>query len=548
MFEMLSLRQSRWRFLGQMVLLPSYENFLSSIIALLPLVAASFAILRVRPLSSGSAVVGSAVFILVLANSLAPVIGTLLEGNPVIYELELPIESIMCRAVFELAVIAAFCCATSSWLGSTRNVVTSLSSFAGAGSFLSARGIWLLGLIGLAAGLVKILPLPTVVLKLLDGFGFVSWAPYILLLPPYRKSGSKLIDLWPLALFYLLQAGLSVAGNSRMGFVGPIATVGTAWLAGLLAGVIFVDLRWLRRTMFLALIGFGLLSQLADLSTAILIERAFREQRSAGDQLKATWDSYLDKDRLASYRIEQVDVDIKRGDRWKETYVSNPFLARFIQTKFDDNCLVRIRRFKATDTRTLENLTLQKIQVIFPGPILSLLKISIDKEFINSFSTGDLINTLGGEFCLGSRLTGSIPVQMYCLFGNWYVPITFLLYTCVLVGVSGIVAGNRLLNRGLSSLGLVIPFQIYTEITADGVNNVVGLLSRGFIEMLVIYGLMLVVIKVIVPNVKIRPGVSKSKKKRLGTNRSARRSLSIGSEKRETPLQTNSEIHEAPGL
>lgn len=489
---------------AQLLAFANTKNALTTILAALPFAAAVLILFR-RPSScTGAALAGTIVFLMISGNSIAPLYGTILEGKPVSFSLANPVGVFLHRAVYGGALLVAYLIAASHWLSPIRNVFVQLGQMLGTSKLFSARSVWIIGFIGIGAGLLKFLPLPNLVIKILDGVGFINWAPYILLIPPYFSRRKSLMDYWPLGLLYLFQAGISAGTNSRMGFVGPIAAIGSAWLVCLISGHLIVDGRWIRKAIVGSIVGFFLMGQLVDFSTAMVIERESRGQRSLGSQASATLATFLDKEKLQQYRKYFRDVEeMKSG--WKENYVDNPILARFIQIKYDDNCLRRVKYYTKDDTEQLTMISRDKILALIPGPFLKPLGITIDKDFVNSFSTGDLMETLGGNKSLGKRLTGSIPIQVFAIFGWKYPLVIILIYMVIWIIITGVVSGKFAFFKGLSTLGMILAFQVFTDISVDGVTNSVGFVLRGAWETILFYSLVVMLIKYVGEGRLLRP-------------------------------------------
>ncbi|GAA5118402.1 hypothetical protein JIN84_16055 [Luteolibacter yonseiensis] len=488
---------------AQALVFANTRNTFASILAAIPFVAAVLIVFR-RPTScAGAPLPGTIVFLMIAGNSIAPLYGTLLEGKPLSFSLSDPVAVFQHRAVYGVSLLAAYLIAISLWLSPVRNIFVGLGRSLGTSKLFSVRSVWIIGFIGIGAGLLKFLPLPSLVTKILDGVGFLNWAPYILLIPPYFDRKKSLTDYWPLALLYLFQAGISAGTNSRMGFVGPLAAVASAWLVCLISGHLVVDARWMRKAALSSIAGLVVMSQFVDFSTAMLIERDRRGARSLAAQAGATWDTFLDKDRLALYRTYFRDVEEARSG-WKENYVDNPILARFIQIKFDDNCLKRVRHYTPDDIQSLTTISRDKMFALIPGPFLKPLGISIDKEFVNSFSTGDLMESLGGNPVLGRRLTGSIPAQIFAIFGWWYPAVVILVYMMIWIILAGIVS-NKFAFFRVSTLGMILAFQVFTDISLDGITNSTGFVFRGAWEVLLLYALVLAAMRFMGEGKLLRP-------------------------------------------
>ncbi|QMU27430.1 hypothetical protein [Adhaeribacter radiodurans] len=483
-------------FAAQLLVDASEENLFSNLFALGAFVLTCFLIFHPRNSQMGTAFTSTTVFFIITANSLAPMLGTLLEGHPLTHTLLQPKETYFHRFIFALVLLVAQALAGLKFFLPMRYGMSQLGSVFKSRTFLPPAGVWGLGAIGFLAYLVKYLHLPNVIIKLLDGFGFLLWAPFLLLLSPYSAYFSKPSVKWKIFIYYILQVGVSLAGNSRMGMVGPVAMVGAAWVVTLLLGRIKVNKKLIMRGITLGVTGLFLAGQFADLSTAILIERAQRSTRGKSEQLAATWERFLDKEALVNYRNEYLLLlsEGKADEEWQENYVVNDFIGRFIQIKYDDNCFNRILGFDDADIGTLKETSKNLIIATLPEPFLQPLGFNIDKEFLNSFSTGDLIEAISGRGDLGGFRVGSIPAHAYALFGWLYPLILVLIYCIIFILFQGLFSfyGSRLKTwYGVSTLGLLIVFTIFVNISTDGISTPIGMILRASWQIMIIYHLAL---------------------------------------------------------
>ena len=481
----------------------SYANIFSNILALVTFSITSLFVFHPSNSNIGVAFSATIVFLCVISNSLVPVLGTLLEGNSLVTSMLVPEETFFHRLVFSISLLIALGISRSGLLFHLRFGMSKLGAFAGTNIFLTTKGVIGLGLVGFGAYMIRYLPLPVGILKLLNGVQFLTWAPFILLVPPYSKGGvSKYVKIF-LVIYYFANLFLSLSNNSRMGMVGPIAVVGSSWIVMLLLGKIIVDNKLIRKFALWAIAGLFILGQFVDLSTAILVARAGRETRTTGEQLAFTFEKFTNKDELEAFRAYNNSIEESQGDAdeaWQENYVQNPFLARFIQVKFDDNSLYRIKSYDLDETNMLQEVTAGKLLVLLPTPILNFLDIKLDKIALNSFSIGDMIDYLAGGGVLGRFLTGSVIAHAFALFGLWYPIVLICIYTLLFTILYGLISvidrrGNHL--QLASTLGLFLIFNMYTDISLDGITSSLGTLIRGIWQLILIYSLSLWILRLL---------------------------------------------------
>ncbi|WP_157446941.1 hypothetical protein [Cytophaga aurantiaca] len=441
----------------------------------------------------GKAFSATIIFLTVTANTLVAAVGTLLDGNSLVTGLLIPEETFFHRLVFSVSLLAAHIVAKSNILFPFRYGFSKLGSLVGSNKFLNQKGVLGIGAIGLATVFASFLPIPLTLEKFFDAFDFFVWAPFLLIVPPYSKLGVSKWLKWGLFFYYLLVAGISLSGNSRMGMVAPIAVIASAWVIALLMGQVQVDKKIISKVIFLSIGGLLLLSFFVDFSTAILASRAGREERTSSEQLALTIENFFDKEALHEYKTVNFEFIADKGgadEVWTEDYVSNPFLQRFIQIKFDDNCFYRINTFDNEERALLMQSLVDKTLAQFPTPVLEMLDIQINKNAINGYSIGDLIDNIYAGSNLGNFITGSLVAHAYGVFGWWYPLAVIILYGLIFAIFSGMISvinerGND--QRAFSTIGLLLPFSIFFTIAFEGVTATVSVLVRGVWQIFLIY-------------------------------------------------------------
>lgn len=496
-------------FVLQVYINPEDDNLIAAGCAMAAFVSTCVAIVNRRNSDIGRAFTGTAVFFIVAANSLAPLIGISVAGNSLASSLLHPVDVYLHRFIFALVLICSHELVHSFLFRALYGAMSRLGARVKTNILIPASFVWGIGIIGFAAHLIKHLNLPVELVKTLDGFGFLLWAPFVLLLPPYSYQRPRRLLYWSLGGFYILQVGVSLAGNSRMAMIGPIAVIAAAWMVTFLMGLIVVNGKLIVRFCIIGIVAILIGSQLRDVSTAILIERASRDDRGMGDQLSATLDRFLDKELLRRYRkeIEFENQYLSATDDWKENYLNNDFIDRFIQIRVDDNSFDRVFAYSEQSKSDLKTVSWHKVLALFPDPLLRLFNVQIDKLQLNSYSTGDLIEVLSGRGETGYFRTGSVVAHAYALFGWWYPLILLLLYTLIFSIFQGLLSiRSQFAEAGIqvSTLALILAFRFFNDISLDGVGLLFGMLLRGVWQTILIYFFCICLIRI----VKARPGNS----------------------------------------
>ncbi|MDB5134433.1 MAG: hypothetical protein JWP37_1036, partial [Mucilaginibacter sp.] len=150
-------------FVGQMLLDVSVENILSSLFALGAFIASCLVVFNYKNINVGSALSATVVFLMISANSLAPMIGTLLEGHAVIETLTVPVSVFAHRLIFAICLLSAHYLAASSSSLDIRFAISHISRKLNIKVLLPAKSLWVIGAIGLLSILLKFFHPPTVI-------------------------------------------------------------------------------------------------------------------------------------------------------------------------------------------------------------------------------------------------------------------------------------------------------------------------------------------------------------------------------------------------
>jgi heme/copper-type cytochrome/quinol oxidase subunit 4 len=289
---------------------------------------------------------------------------------------------------------------------------------------------------------------------------------------------------------------VGIGGNSRGLFMTGITALFIAYFIGLLLGKFNHRIINFKSASFV-LIGLWILTgPLADVGTAMLVVRDQRTDLTSKELISRTIDAYQNKSALEAYRLTAKE-DVVVQD-WDEHYFNNIFLARFCNLKFNDEGLKQSKKIGGVD-KEMQDYSIERFLAIMPSPLLSLLNIKIDKETVISASFGDfLFSRAGGENALGGFRTGQFASTGMTAFGWWYllllgvgmIPVFFLVDLFVMqkqvAGHSG--------YRTYLSLGGLIPithFFMFLSMssTSESVVNIYSYLFRGWIELIILYGL-----------------------------------------------------------
>lgn len=473
-------------FAYQLYLDLSAANVISNVLLLITCLLMFRIVLTDKNKTVSGAFLATIVLVTILSNTIAPLVATSIEQKPLIYKLILPVEVFTIRLIYALLVLLAYVLLVNKRFNQ-QGFLMRLSNLLKIKTQLTYRQVWIWGFTGFFFFLLRLVIPSEAFAKFLAGFNFLLWSPFILLVPPYFNITKRKNHFKYLFIYFLLMILLASFTNSRMGFVGPLMVVAFGFLVNVFLGKF--DLKGFvkhnKNKVILSLgVFFIFFTFLVKLSDAITFSRKFREDIPTSELMYLTYINFVNGSENKTMRR----LDISHDYVWSEDYVDNPFLARFISIKFDDNCLVRINRFNETDIFLLKDVNNQKLLAQLPSPILNSLGISIDKIFINSFSTGDYIDHLANGSFLDGKKTGSFPVHVYALFGNWSILIAFLM-VYLAFRVYAIFLNTRHYS-GIPTFALIMPWFFYLSVNPESYTNFMSFFLRSLLQTMLLFGLM----------------------------------------------------------
>ncbi|OWP61941.1 hypothetical protein CDA63_16700 [Hymenobacter amundsenii] len=426
-----------------------------------------------------------------------PLLFTLLEGKPLVTNLELP------YAVFEHSMLALLVLLTAHYcyrvLARVRLLHTrSLLRRLGVYTPPTHLQLWLMGLIGVAA-MFYIYVVSQVGWamtgsssdKFIQTLIPFSYAPYFIYsgrLYGSQQRPAKSTALW-LLLFTIMLFVVSIGRNSRAAFMLSFTAVGFSYGLGLLLGVFENNLlRW--RNVLLAGLGIWfLMGPMSDLGTAMVIVREKRHDISKSELISLTYEAFWDEEALRDYRA----IDYHGISAWDESYLDNIFTARFANLKFNDESLL-LNRQVGNENPAIYRYTIDYIWSSLPDPLIRFLGINVDKTQILVCSFGDYLFYTAGNVqeTLSGFRTGHFAGTGMAAFGWWYLLIlglgmipVFSLFDKLVVRDTASAAGIRFSLCALLALTGVFQFLPFESVVFS-----VTFLTRGWLQLVFSYVLL----------------------------------------------------------
>ena len=413
------------------------------------------------------------------------------------FNLRVPEITFALCALFQVSLLVAlFTFLSSSTLrAASRTVSRRLFKRMGIMQTPTPGQLWIMGFMGSAAmawtasqGYSGQIQYGDVGSKFVTGLGYLAFAPFVLPIlekafPLAHPSIRGKISSWPLIGYLALLVLIAMIRNSRGTFAMGVANLGMATLVLILMGQLHVTSKLRRRLAIGAVIMLIAAPILNDLAIAMVVVRGQRTEVSSIELVRRTLSAFNDKEALKDYR--QAVAMLTGGGEYEEIYLANPFVARFVQTKFFDNSLSYEDVRTGQHTSYLWNVTLDKIMAYLPTPALTLLGIDINKENIQ-FSVGDALYNAHSGTGLGGYRTGSPIGHGMGLMG----PLTFVaaipLFLLAFMALQSLTisVGSFVV---ISPMILLQLMSVYGLAVSDSLHEPIGLMLRGLPQNILIY-------------------------------------------------------------
>ena len=489
--------------LGQLLIDFSGTNVLCAALAIVASLVTSQFVLR-------SAVVRTAPLptLVVLGFNVATLSGALvvqtLSLRSLIFNLQVPIVTFVACALFQVSLIIALLWFVKSPVprGVARTITAKFVAPLGVFKQPTTIHLWLMGAFG--AGIMAwsstnvysgAVQYGDVGSKLLVGFLYLAYAPF--LIPVHQATSpnsrsARSVNWWLLLIYFLLLVVIGMARNSRATFAFGIANLGMAVFVLVLLGQLEIGQR-LRRMIIAGIIAIVVfMPVLSDLATAMVVVRGDRTSISTTDLVKKTADAFQDKAELEKYRQLVSLIGVNAYD---EIYLGNPFLSRFVQTKFFDNTLASEAVRSGQRSDYFWEVTTDKTLAFLPTPVLRLVGLDVDKENL-AFSMGDAIASQTSGLSLGGYATGSPLGHGLALMGGFIYPAAIPLFLMAFIGLQALTS----ISNGIVIISPVMLLQlmsIFRLATGDSLLDVAGLLMRGLIQSTALFALVFLLVRLL---------------------------------------------------
>ncbi len=431
-----------------------------------------------------------------------PIIFTLIEGKPLVFNLDLPYDVFLHSTVtIVVLALAHYVYRSLPYKHGTQS--NSWLVKAGLFNIPSDLQLWIMGFMGIGATFYVYLYTPDIGWevtgsasdKAIQALMPFSYIPFFIPFgemygkdKPVGKSTVLLLIGYTLLLFLV-----SIGRNSRGGFMIGFTTLGFSYIMGLMLGKYKNKIFTVKNAMIAVFAGWLLTGPVADIGTAMVLVRAHRMNIPYDELIGLTLDAYGDKEAIRRYRL----ADITSKHDWDENYLDNILLARFCNIKFNDASLVQAARIGGQDPY-MATFVEDYIWATLPQPFLDVFKINIDKKMLKGVSMGDYLYYRAGgpKEALGGFRTGSMAGTGMATFGWWYmvflgvgmIPV-FLLFDLLYYKrkVQNPLTGTIYMQATFSICGMLGLDAVFRYLPSESVASIAIFLIRDFIQAIILY-------------------------------------------------------------
>ncbi len=426
-----------------------------------------------------------------------PLIFTLLEGKPLIFNLDFPISVFIHSFLAFLALLYSFIL-YKNHINFIRNVLTNLLKKIRIYEIPTSKQFWLIGLIGILSivavrvffGGIGQEKTEHVFLKLFAGLEQFAYLPLLLLFPAVfsdkesvKNSKSSRILIFTYTAVLII---LGIMANSRGLFMEGMTTIGLIYFLGLILGK--TDYRILSpKKILLVALGFWLITgPLADLGTAMVVVRGVRGDIPPKVLLEETIRNYQDKEALRRYK----KLADSRMDNWDERYFDNIFLTRFSNLKYADASLQLAFHMPNPD-RQMQDIVFAKYLSTLPQPLLDVLKLNLDKPWYTKASFGDFLFMRKTGVGYGGFRVGNFMGLGLASFGWWYLGVLFVGAIILYNFIDSFVLRTGTWSSRISIVGFLSTLFCFTyfgnSTSSESVTTIFNYITRGWFQTVLLY-------------------------------------------------------------
>lgn len=465
-----------------------------------------------------------------------PLIATALEQKPISYNLDHAVDVFIHTGVCFVALVATYLLYlhVEPGLRPVRKFVQRQYSRIGVFDKPDALHLFAIGGIGLlamfyiyyfrpSAGLEGIRSSGGVIVKLIQASIVLAYVPFLIffrkLYGDYRSIRPFVL---PLIIYFLVLFVVALGRNSRAAFMIAILGMALCYFLGIMMGIFKVKL--ISPTHFLAVVISALIifGPISNVATAMQAVRSQGAETDRTDLLLQTLALALDQQALQTFKERR---EMTRRSAWNESYINNPLLARFSNLKFASNTLDMYSKMNEEARSDFRTFSIHRFWSIFPQPLLSVLKLRVNKAFVTSVSWGDYmyyLQTRNPHVLGGFRVTHFSGTGM-AAFGWFYIPIlcigmwfAFFFFELLVVKIRDPSTG--ILRVRFSPLGLLDLAAIFMFLPMASVIMIFQFFIRSYWQIIFLYAGALFIAKRSLPRFERKYEANYANPPRKGTS------------------------------
>jgi hypothetical protein len=433
-----------------------------------------------------------------------PLIATLVEGKPITYGLERPLQTFLYEtALFGISTLAFFLACKPNNLkfnNVLQNGLLKLNFY-----YVTPSILWALGGVGLVARLMTFgqgdIEYGDVGGKFSLGLVYLMFAPLCLLFPQLllnvNYKNKRIIWLY-LAVVFII----NIASNSREAIITPIAIFLLLYFIYMVKeNISLKSVISPFRLVLVTLFFFFGLNILGDLSLAMLSTRSVREDVGKMELFEETIKTYRDEktmEGLRSLKKSSVNRLISYSLGWSEDYIDNFLLNRYANIRITDQTLYYAEK-KGYDNPGMFKAFKTSLLNLLPTPIAKGLGIEIDKEK-TFYSRGDLLAGRGGVSCLVTSHVGDGLVT----FGYIYFLYQFVAFFLIFKLLNTFVVNNNgaIIYAPFALMNVFIFLGMFRN--ANGITGDISYILRGYWQGILTYCIVFFIVKYSVRILRIK--------------------------------------------
>ena len=336
--------------------------------------------------------------------------------------------------------------------------------------------------------------------KFMQGLYPLSYLPYVIFIGKLygRKIHFNQSIFITLFVYTIILVVVSIGRNSRAALFTGIASIVLGYFYGLAVGLYKIDKSNVWKIFITIIIVLLASGPITNLGISMVAVRGNRSEISAVELVSNTIKTYQNKQTLNKF----INQSTRNQSSW-QNYVDNIFMARIANLKFADISINMGLTMSNRSKEYIRKIETERILAILPRPIINLLELRVDKDFVGSSSSGDFMiyAGTGNVYALRGYMTGSLFGNGYVVFGWWYLLVLLCLSIIIFILADSLTTriniGSTIqfLNNFVPIFSPIVIVSLFTwffyltsaATGAESFTDLANYIIRGWIQILFIY-------------------------------------------------------------